>query len=64
MVEKVKYFRNRNNTGWLRYIIADTPFTTKKAAYNCARGMRDLGGKAKVVKDEKTGKYVCYTKMT
>ena len=63
MVEKTKYFRNKSNTGWLRYIIADTPFTTKDGAMNCARGMRNMGGKARVVKDEKTGKYLCYAKM-
>lgn len=62
-IEKEKWFRRRDNTGWDRYIIADTPFDFREHALACARGMRELGGKAKVIQDEKTKKWLCYAKM-
>jgi len=63
MVEKTKYFRRRDNTGFDRYIIADTPFNFREHALACARGMREMGGKAKVIQDKDTGKWLCYAKM-
>ena len=62
MAKKVKYFRNKSNTGWLRYLLSDKPFSTKKGASNCAKGLRNIGVKARVIQDEKTKKWLCYGK--
>ena len=62
MGKKEKYFRNRSNTGWVRYIRAGV-YDTRKQALNVAKAERELGFKAKVVQDKKTGKHVVWCRM-
>ncbi len=62
MGKKEKYFRNRSNTAWLRYI-RDGVYDSKKQASNVARFAREQGSRSRVVKDDKTKKYVVWTKM-
>ena len=62
MGKKEKHFRNRSNTGWVRYIRSGV-YDTRKQALGSARGLRELGGKAKVIEDEKTKKFVVWGRM-
>jgi len=62
MGKREKYFRNRSNTAWLRYIRAGV-YDTRKQALGSASGAREMGSRAKVVKDKKTGKYVVWEKI-
>jgi len=62
MGSREKYFRNRSNTGYVRYIRAGV-YDTRKQALGAAKGLREMDGKARVVKDEKTGKYVVWGRM-
>jgi hypothetical protein len=62
MGKREKYFRNRSNTGWVRYIRGGI-YNTRKQALGSASGQREMGFKARVVQDEKTKKFVVWVRM-